>query len=119
MSKDVRIEDGLSLLCSVSSTRETRSIGWPFIKAHWAEITHKFPENHLSYLTGAASNVDTRAQEAEVRAWFAGHPIPDSKAAIARMEEGMNLHLLHRERYGERIKKWTLTQAAKLPPSAK
>jgi puromycin-sensitive aminopeptidase len=115
MSKDVRLQDGLSLLCDVAAQRETRAVGWPFVKEHWSEITHKFPEGHLRSLTHAGSNVETRAQEAEVRAWFASHPIPDAKTAIARMEERMDLQMLRRERFGERIKRWTLAQAAKLP----
>ena len=118
MSKDVRIQDGLDLLTSVAAKRETRAVGWPFIEAHWSEIMHKYPEDRLRSLPHAASNVDTRAQEAEVRSWFARHPIPHAKAAIARMEEGMNLQLIRHERYGERIKKWTLLQASKLPQPA-
>jgi puromycin-sensitive aminopeptidase len=115
MSKDVRTQDGLDLLVSVAAKRETRSVGWPFIEGHWGQIIAKYPEDRLRSLPHAASNVDTRAQEAEVRSWFARHPIAHAKAAIARMEEGMNLQLVRHERYGERIKKWTLTQAAKLP----
>jgi hypothetical protein len=118
MSKDVRIQDGLDLLISVAAKRETRAVGWPFIEAHWAAIMHKYPEDHLRSLPHAASNVDTRAQETEVRSWFALHPIPHARAAIARMEEGMNLQLIRHERQGERIRKWTLAQAAKLPRPA-
>jgi aminopeptidase 2 len=119
MSKEVRLQDGLSVISGVAAQKETRAVGWPYIKEHWAAIVARFPENRLKSLTHAGATVETRAQEADVRNWFAAHPIPKAQSGIARMNEGMNLRLLRKERYGARIKSWTLAQAAKIPADAK
>ncbi len=118
MSKEVRLQDGLNLLNSVAVQKETRAIGWTFIEQHWSEIVHRFPENSLRSLSHAGATVETRAQEAEVRSWFASHTLPKAESAIARMKEGMNLRMLRRERYGTRVRNWILAQAAKLPHDA-
>ncbi|HEY9677698.1 MAG TPA: M1 family metallopeptidase [Drouetiella sp.] len=114
MTDDVKIGDGLGLLVGVARKRETRAIGWPYIESHWDQITHRFPADHLRALASAASAVDTRAQETEVKNWFASHPLPKSETAIARMEEGMDQNLTYRERYGKRIEDWTVAESAKI-----
>lgn len=107
---EVRLQDGLELINAVASMKETRPVAWTFIKSHWTLLVNRFPEDHLHNLAVALGHVETRQQEKEVKTWLNRHFIPHARTAIAHMEEEMNLHLLHKEKLGERIGDWLKSQ---------
>ena len=115
MSKGIKGEEGLGLIAGVALNRYTRDIGWPYVKQHWNEIMKKFPEETLSMLVGAGGNCDTPEKEKECKDWYSTHPIPYAKSSTARMLERLHIRVLYRQRYGARVTKWMLAEAAKIP----
>jgi aminopeptidase N len=115
MSKDLKQMDGIGLICGVAHNRYTRDIGWAFVKQHWAEILHKFPPKSLRWLAGLSDAFDTAEREKEFIGWYANHPVPYAKSQIARSLESMHTRVLYRQRYADRICKWIVSEAAKIP----
>jgi aminopeptidase N len=113
MSKEVKLQEGLGMICGVTYNHYTRDLGWSYIKQHWNEIVHHFPENHLAALCGVANAFDTPEKEKEFKEWYAHHPIPFGKSRTARSLESMHIHVIYRQRYQKRIQNWVTAQAAR------
>lgn len=111
MSDQVKLQDGLSLLCSLASNPYTRDLGWSYVKQNWAKIVQRFPKQSLPSLAGIAAGFDTAAREAEMRAWFAGHPLPFAKTRTARALESMHAKVLFRQRYADRVYNWVIARS--------
>ncbi len=115
MGKEVKLQDGLGLICGTAYNYYTRDFGWDFIKKHWPELLKHFPETRLRSLGGLCGAFDTAEKEAEFRAWYEAHPIPFAKSQIARSLESMHTRVLFKQRYKDRICKWLVAEAAKVP----
>lgn len=112
MSKEVKVQDGLNLLCEIVHNFYGRELGWTFIKENWLRICKRFPEEELTALASIAGGFDTAGREKEFRAWFASHPLPFGKTAVSRSLETLHSRVLFRQRYGQRIKQWVLAEAS-------
>jgi len=114
LTDQVRKQDGLGLLCGPCFRRETQAQGWAYIKAHWKQITDRFPPWSLNGLAWCCSGFETRAEEQDAKAWFATHTLPYGKSSIARMLEDVHIAVIDTERNRPRVRKWVLAQTAKL-----
>jgi puromycin-sensitive aminopeptidase len=115
LSSEVKAKEGIAIINEVAFNRYTREIGWAFIKEHWQEILRRFPPESLRGLAEVGGTFDTPEKEADVRAWYATHPVPYGKARTARMLESLHAKVLYRQRYAARICQWVAAQALKLP----
>jgi puromycin-sensitive aminopeptidase len=114
LTNEVRTQDGLGLLCGCCQHRETQTQAWAYIKAHWKQITSRFPPFDLRGLAWCCSGFDTRAEEADAKAWFATHKLPAGESSVARMLEDLHLQVIDTERNRPRVRKWVIAQASKL-----
>lgn len=115
MGPDVKLQEGLGMVCGIAYNHYTRDIGWAYIKQHWNELLKHFPEGHLRALCGLAGAYDTPEKEKEFKDWYASHPVPFGKSSTARSLESMHTRVLFRQRFADRICKWVSAQDAKVP----
>ena len=111
MSKDLKQQHGIRLICELVSNRYIRATSWTLIKQHWDEMQHKFAPEMFANIAGIPAAFDAAQSETELKAWFATHPVPFGKSQVARSLESMHTKVLYRQKYGERIRKWVRNAA--------
>ena len=114
MSNEVRSQDGFGLLASELMDSESNEQTWTFLKAHWDEVSKKFPPRSLAQIAFACRNFDTSEQENDLKTFFSSHPLSYGKAAVSRMLETVHQSVLFRQRNQAKIEKWAIDQAALL-----
>ena len=72
----VRKQDGMGLLCSPCYHRETQAQAWAYIKAHWQQITSRFPPWSLNSLAWCCSASTPARRRQTPGPGFAPTPFP-------------------------------------------
>jgi puromycin-sensitive aminopeptidase len=71
---------------------------WTFVKANWDAMVELYPVSGLVRLCGGVQSLNTPAQEADVRAWFASHPVKGGGKTIDQYLEMLHVNVLLRQR---------------------
>lgn len=112
LSDAVRSQDGFRVLAAMLGGHRTKDRTWQFVKAHWSEITKKFPPRSMANLAYACVAFDDPAEETDLKEFFATHELPYAKAAVARMLEEVHRRVIYRQRNEQAIRTWVNEQAA-------
>lgn len=119
LSDAVRSQDGFRVIAGMLAGHRTKHRTWAFVKAHWIEITKKFPPRSMANLAYACSAFDKPDEEADLKEFFASHELPYAKASVARMLEEVHRRVLYRQRNEQAIRTWVKEQAAKATVSGR
>jgi hypothetical protein len=83
-----------SLLLNV----EGRERAWAFMKAHWDEMLRHYPDNSIVRMCEGVTGLVTPALEADVREFFASHPVKQGKKILEQHLEKLHIAVLCKQR---------------------
>jgi puromycin-sensitive aminopeptidase len=95
MSKDVRIQDTVSILSGVGANPKGRDIWWSFIQKNWQTLVSRYGEGGLT-LAKAVKAISGSAEEKHFKSFkkfFATHKAPGAKRAIEQALERLESNI--------------------------
>jgi puromycin-sensitive aminopeptidase len=98
LTDDVRTQDAPYLYANVLGNEIAATAAWNFMKANWANMVARYPENGVVRMCGAVAGLDTAELEAEVKAFFAVNQVKSGDMAVAQALEQLRINVLMRER---------------------
>jgi puromycin-sensitive aminopeptidase len=98
LTDDVRTQDAPYLYANVLGNEIAATAAWNFMKANWANMVARYPENGVVRMCGAVAGLDTAELEAEVKAFFAANQVKSGDMAVAQALEQLRINVLMRER---------------------
>lgn len=112
LTDDVRTQDAPYLYANVLGNEIAASAAWNYMKANWANMVARYPENGVVRMCGAVAGLDTAELEAEVKAFFAANQVKSGDMAVAQALEQLRINVLMRERETAGLQKHLLTATA-------
>jgi hypothetical protein len=91
-----------SLLLNV----EGRERAWAFMKAHWDEMLRHYPDSSIVRMCEGVTGLVTPALEADVREFFASHPVKQGKKTLEQYLERLRIAVLCKQREGDSFWDW-------------
>jgi puromycin-sensitive aminopeptidase len=96
---EVRTQNAPYLMRNLLLNRYARHSAWPFLKAQWEEMVRQYPDNSIPRMCEGIIGLVTRELEAEVRAFFAGHPVKQGAKQMEQHLERLHIAVLCKERW--------------------
>ena len=94
----IRTQNAPFLIGSLMTNLDGGDLAWDFVKAHWAEIVERFPDNtHVRMLAGITA-LSTPALVADVESFFKGHTVKQGQKTLDQYLERLRINLAFRER---------------------
>jgi len=112
LTDDVRTQDAPYLYANVLGNEIAASAAWNYMKANWANMVARYPENGVVRMCGAVAGLDTAELEAEVKAFFAANQVKSGDMAVAQALEQLRINVLMRERETAGLQKHLLAATA-------
>jgi puromycin-sensitive aminopeptidase len=105
LSEHVRSQDAPILLALIlTSNRNDKSTHvWSFVQKNWNAIVAAYSASGVVRIAGATSSLDNRAQEQEVNAFFASHPVESGTMAVSQTLEQLRVNVALREREASKL----------------
>jgi puromycin-sensitive aminopeptidase len=98
MSGDVKTQNAPFLLARCIAHRRHGRLAWDFVRRHWAVADEKFPSNTIVRMIDPVKSLNTPDAEADVRAFFAEHPVPQAAKTLEQVLERQRVNVALRER---------------------
>ena len=96
---EVRTQNAPYLMRNLLLNRYARHSAWPFLKAHWEEMIRHYPDNSIPRMCEGIIGLVTRELEAEVRSFFASHPVKQGAKQMEQHLERLHIAVLCKERW--------------------
>jgi puromycin-sensitive aminopeptidase len=88
LSTDVRTQDSAPLFVGLLSLPWSRPAAWAFVKAEWARITERLGTfAGIPYIVYGVGNFCSTEDAADVKRFFAAHPVPAAERGIQQVVE--------------------------------
>lgn len=100
LSGEVRSQNAPFLLNRCLAHREHGERAWRFVRQHWDEANRLFPNNLIVRMVDPVKLLLRPHQQAEVAAFFAEHPIPQSAKTLSQILERQRINVALAERDG-------------------
>ena len=100
-SSDVKTQNAPFLLGRCVSNREFGPVAWRIVRQRWAEANERFPINSIIRMAQPAQSLNTPELMADVQAFFAEHPIPQSAKTLEQVLERQRVNTALRTREGD------------------
>ncbi|MDO8557993.1 MAG: M1 family metallopeptidase [bacterium] len=110
LSGDVRSQDTIWAIASVSENPAGRNLAWEFFKENWEEFNRRYSEGGLKLISRFVSSVgnpftsEEKAQDVEM--FFQTHEAPSARRAIARTLERIRANAAWLKKDGASIAEW-------------
>lgn len=91
------------LLNRCIANREFGSVAWRVVRQRWTEANEKFPVNTIVRMIDTTKLLNSPEQLADVQAFFAEHPIPQSVKTLEQVMERQRINAALRAREGETL----------------
>jgi puromycin-sensitive aminopeptidase len=96
---EVRTQNAPYLMRNLLLNRHARHSAWPFLKAHWEEMIRHYPDNSIPRMCEGIIGLVSRELEADVRAFFASHPVKQGAKQMEQHLERLHIAVLCKERW--------------------
>jgi puromycin-sensitive aminopeptidase len=96
---EVRTQNAPYLMRGLLLNRYARQSAWPFLKAHWQEMVRQYPDNSIPRMCEGIIGLVTRELEADVKAFFASHPVKQGVKQMEQHLERLHIAVLCKERW--------------------
>jgi puromycin-sensitive aminopeptidase len=116
---DFRTQDAPYLMRSVMSNPAGTRLTWKFIQDNWAAVS-AYPPMGLNYVIGGLSQLTTKEDLDEVRAFFKTHPVPEGESRVKQTLEALEINVnLHEQssELGDFLRKQAAPPAPAVPGS--
>ncbi|MGH7961619.1 MAG: M1 family metallopeptidase, partial [Candidatus Binatia bacterium] len=91
LSDEVRTQNAPYLMRSLLLNTEGRERAWTFMKEHWEEMLRQYPDNSIARMCEGITTLVTPALEADVRAFFAAHPVKQGAKTMEQHLEKLRI----------------------------
>lgn len=93
MSDDVRAQDTVFIISSVSNSRQGRELGWDFVKKRWSELSERYQGSFLfNRLVKLSENFASLEKAKEVDEFFKSHQSQTAERTIQQCVESIQLN---------------------------
>mgnify|MGYP001228587325 CR=1 FL=1 len=94
ISDDIRVQDSVRIIVSVSSSRKGRSLAWDFIRENWIEIDRRYGDGGfaLMRLVSLVSGFSSTERIHEIETFFSKHSAPAAERTIEQAKERIRLN---------------------------
>ena len=100
LSGEVRTQNAPFVLNRCLAHREHGERAWRFVRQHWDDANRLFPNNLVVRMVDPVKLLMRPEQQAEVAAFFAEHPIPQSAKTLAQILERQQINVALAQRDG-------------------
>jgi aminopeptidase N len=97
LTGEIRSQNASGVLARAEANRDHGDRAWAFVKEHWEEIVSRLAPTTLVYAVDGVRYLTEPGQVADVAAFFAAHPIPQSALQL--------LQILERQRVNEAFRR--------------
>ncbi|HUF41031.1 MAG TPA: M1 family metallopeptidase [Verrucomicrobiae bacterium] len=95
----VRTQNAPYLMRGLLLNREAREKAWAFMKSHWQEMLRQYPDNAIPRMCEGIIGLVKPGLEADVREFFAGHPVKQGAKQIEQHLERLRVAVACQERW--------------------
>ncbi len=108
LSDDVRSQDSVTVIGSVSGNRIGRQLAWDFIKDNWAELDRRYGRGGfaIASLVGVTGGFTSLDKAKEVGEFFETHHVPSARRTIQQSLERIRINAKWLERNGASLSQW-------------
>jgi aminopeptidase N len=111
ISKDVRSQDGPTLIGLLLNESESQEAAWAFVKTRWATLTEKFGVfQGIPNIVSSLGGFCTAERAADVRAFFQKNPVPPAARGLAQSLERIESCAQLDARQSAPFARWLATQ---------
>jgi len=94
----VRTQNAPYLMRSLLLNTEGRERVWAFMKEHWEEMVRQYPDNSIVRMCEGVISLVTPALEADVRDFFAAHPVKLGSKTLEQHLEKLRIAVTCKQR---------------------
>ena len=98
ITDQVRTQNAPYLVGSLMHNLVGGDLAWEFTKRHWDTMLARFPENSIVRMCEGVTALDTPELEADVRAFFADHPVPAAGKTLDQHLERQHIAVVFKQR---------------------
>lgn len=103
LSGEVKSQNAPFVLARAMQNRRHGDVAWRFVRENWTHANSTFPVNTIIRMVQPVATLNTAEKGAEVGAFFAEHPIPQSAKTLDQVLERQRVNIALREREQPRI----------------
>ena len=98
-SDEVKSQDAPFLLNRCIANKHQGALAWSVVRSRWNDAVTKFPSNTIIRMVSSVNTLNTEPMLADVQAFFAEHPLPQSAKTLEQVLErhAVNVALRRRE----------------------
>ena len=101
---EVRSQDAPYLVRSLLLNTDGRERAWTFMKEHWEDMVRRYPDNSIVRMCEGITALVTPALEADVRAFFATHPVKQGAKTMEQHLEKLRIAVACKQREAANLK---------------
>jgi hypothetical protein len=122
LSKDVRSQDGPTILALLLNNRYDNKLAWTFVTENWQKIVHTYPDHITARIIAGTESFSTPALETSLKDFASTHTVPYGARTVAETLERVHANNLFVQRSGAELASWLVdyskkTEAASEPSS--
>ena len=103
LSGEVKSQNAPFVLARAMQNRRNGDVAWRFVRENWTHANTTFPVNTIIRMVQPVATLNTPEKGAEVGAFFAEHPIPQSAKTLDQVLERQRVNIALREREESRF----------------
>jgi puromycin-sensitive aminopeptidase len=96
---EVRTQNAPYLMRGILLNKEAREKAWSFMKEHWNEMLHKYPDNSIPRMCEGIIGLVSPELEVDVREFFVGHPVKQGAKQMEQHLERLRIAVACKERW--------------------
>lgn len=100
---ELRTQNAPFMLASAITHLDHGARAWTFLKTNWDLLCQKFPQNSIPRMVGGIRAISDPALAAEIKEFFAHHPVPQGVLTVAQHLEKMEMNVSLRSREGSSL----------------
>ena len=97
LSGEVKSQNAPFVLARAMQNRRNGDVAWRFVRENWTHANTTFPVNTIIRMVQPVATLNTPEKGAEVGAFFAEHPIPQSAKTLDQVLERQQVNIALRE----------------------
>ena len=97
LSGEVKSQNAPFVLARAMQNRRNGDVAWRFVRENWTHANTTFPVNTIIRMVQPVATLNTPEKGAEVGAFFAEHPIPQSAKTLDQVLERQRVNIALRE----------------------
>ena len=110
LSDEVRSQDAPLLVAQQLVASSSQDAAWAFVKSEWAAVSGKIKPNAMPAVANALGAFCSPAMSADIRAFFAAHPVPEAARTLQQTYERIATCAAIDERQSPAFAKWLAAQ---------